>query len=168
MPGSKLVYLLYESWKDLDRVLDGLTEQDATSNFEGSSFAWTCGHVAQTIDAWINVRFQHRPAHSLLGEQRFRFEGTGVAEEWATIRTAERDVRAAAKAYLDPLHDRDLDLVVPYDGSHLHLRKTGLGLRYALIRNIAHHYFHIGEIATKRACLGHDVGDYPGYWEDRL
>src|SRR5437867_11058272 len=108
MPGSKLVYFLCESWKDFDRVLDGLTQRDATRNLDGSSFAWTCGHVAQTVDAWINVRFQSRPAHSLLGEQRFRFGGTGVAEEWAAIRVAQQEVRAAAMAYLDPLHDRDL------------------------------------------------------------
>ena len=30
----------------------------------------------------------------------------------------------------------------------------------------AHHYFHIGEIATKRSRLGQRVGDYPGPLED--
>ena len=30
------------------------------------------------------------------------------------------------------------------------------------MRTISHHYFHIGEIASKRDRLGHQVGDYPG------
>jgi hypothetical protein len=29
-------------------------------------------------------------------------------------------------------------------------------------RFIAHAYFHIGEVASKRDMLGHEAGDYPG------
>jgi hypothetical protein len=35
-------------------------------------------------------------------------------------------------------------------------------LRYTLLRVLAHHYFHIGELASKRAAAGTSVGDYPG------
>ncbi len=31
---------------------------------------------------------------------------------------------------------------------------------------LTHHYFHIGEIATKRSRLGQQVGDYPGPLEE--
>ena len=55
---------------------------------------------------------------------------------------------------------------MPYDGSFSRLRETGLPLSYALLRTCAHHYFHIGEIATKRGALGQRVGEYPGLLED--
>ena len=71
-------------------------------------------------------------------------------------------MRAAARAYLEPLSPADLDLTIPYDGSLAHLRERGLNLRYAVLRACAHHYFHTGEIASLRSRLGHDAGDYPG------
>jgi hypothetical protein len=71
-------------------------------------------------------------------------------------------VRATARRYLQSRTEDDLDFVLPYDGSMLVLRDKGLSLQHALLRICAHHYFHIGEIATKRDQLGHQVGDYPG------
>jgi hypothetical protein len=103
------------------------------------------------------------PPHPLIGQPTFRIGGTGTAEEeWPAIQTGVREVRAAAETYLQEVGDTALDHRVPYDGSFAPVRQTGLSLRYALLRISAHHYFHIGEIATKRARLGHDVGDYPG------
>ena len=163
MAKSKLVGLLFESWTDMDRVVKGLTPEDAIEPFDGgSSFAWTSAHVASVVDALVNVRFQGRQRHPLIGQQRFRGGGTGRADDWESIQAGVRDVREAARAYLQDLGDSDLEKSIPYDGSIEHLRKTGLILRYAIMRTISHHYFHIGEIATKRDRLGHDVGDYPG------
>lgn len=104
------------------------------------------------------------PPRPLIGQPTFRIGGTGTAEEeeWPAIQTGVREVRAAAETYLREVGDTALDHRVPYDGSFAPVRQTGLSLRYALLRISAHHYFHIGEIATKRARLGHDVGDYPG------
>lgn len=31
-----------------------------------------------------------------------------------------------------------------------------------------HHYYHLGEIATARKALGHDIGDFPGLVERYL
>ncbi len=162
MPNSKLVGLLLDAWEDCDRVLSGLTPDEAVRAAGGSSFAWTAAHVANQVDAWINVRFQDLSPHPLIGEQRFRVGGSGRADDWPAVRAAVRQVREAAGAYLERLSDADLDLTIPYDGSFTHLRATGLNLRYALLRACAHHYFHIGEIAAKRAVLGHHPGDYPG------
>jgi hypothetical protein len=128
----------------------------------GSSFAWTAAHVANQVDAWLNVRFQRRDPHPLIGQQRFRFGGTGAADGWLQIQAGVREVRDTARAYLEPLADGDLDIVIPYDGTFERLRAAGLPLRYALLRTCAHHYYHIGEIATKRSGLGQEVGDYPG------
>jgi hypothetical protein len=167
MPSSKLVGLLFEAWKDVDRVLADLEAEEAVRAPDGgSSFAWTAAHVANQVDAWINVRFQPRAPHELIGQSRFRVGGTGAADDWQAIQAGAQEVRDAARSYLEGLSESDLDLVIPYDGSLEHLRESGLSLRYALLRICAHHYFHIGEIATKRSALGQRVGDYPGLLED--
>jgi hypothetical protein len=169
MARSKFVGMLFDAWDDLDRVLAGLTAGDAVATVAGeSSFAWTVGHLANQLDAWTNVRFQPLAPHPLISEQRFRIGGPGVVEDWEGVRAGALEVREAARVYLAPLTDGDLDLVIPYDGSFANLRERGLPLRYALARTITHHYFHIGEIATKRARLGHEVGDYPGRLEESL
>jgi DinB superfamily len=160
---SKLVGLLFEAWNDLDRVITNLTPEEMVSNVPGgSSFAWTVAHTTDTMDAWINVRFQGLPPHPVLSQRHFRFGGSGIAEDWPAIEQGIREVRGAARIYLQDKEEKDLELTIPYDGSRLFLHERGLNLRHALLRNCAHHYFHIGEIATKRDRLGHKVGDYPG------
>ncbi len=167
MPHSKLVGLLLEAWKDMDRVLADLDPEEAVRPLDGgSSIAWTAAHVANQVDDWINVRFQRRAPHQLIGQARFRAGGTGAADDWQAIRAGVQEVRGAARTYLEGLNESDLELVIPYDGSFSRLRETGLPLRYALLRTCAHHYFHIGEIATKRSALGQRVGEYPGLLED--
>jgi hypothetical protein len=161
--GNKLVGLLFDAWDDLDRALAELDPGDAVRPVDGgSSFAWTAAHVANQLDAWINVRFQRRDPHALISQDRFRFGGSGEADGWDAILAAIGEVRQAARPYLEGLTEDDLDPVIPYDGSVRHLRAAGLSLHYALLRICAHHYFHIGEVATKRVALGHNVGDYPG------
>jgi hypothetical protein len=110
----------------------------------------------------ISVRFRKQDSHELIAQERFRFGGTGVAEDWPAIQAGVSEVRDAVLRYLNNVSDQDLEVIVPYDGSISYLRETGLGLRYALFRIITHHYFHIGEISTKRDRIGHQVGDYPG------
>jgi hypothetical protein len=162
MTESNLPNLLLDAFDDLDRVLHNLSSEDAVRHVDGSSFAWTVAHLANQVDAWTNVRIQGLDPHPLISQQRFRFGGPGEAEDWDAIQTGVVEVRAAATAYLDRVTDADLNRVHPYEGSVESLKDTGITLRYALSRTIAHHYFHIGEIASKRDRLGHSVGDYPG------
>ncbi len=163
MTESKLVGLLFDSWDDLDRVIAGLDPEEAVASADGgSSFAWTVAQLASQVDGSINVRFQKRDPHQLIGQGRFRAGGSGAAQEWQAIQAAVREVRKSAQAYLEGMDDGDLNLVIPYEGSFALLRETGISLRHALMRSCAHHYFHIGEIAAKRNLLGHEVGDYPG------
>jgi hypothetical protein len=167
VPRSKLVGLLFEAWKDIDRALADLDPEEAVRPLDGgSTFAWTVAHVANQVDAFINVRFQRRAPHEFVGQARFRVGGTGAADDWRAIQAGVQEVRDAARRYLEGLNEGDLDLAVPYDGSLSPLRESGLSLRYALLRICAHHYFHIGEIATKRGALGQRVGEYPGLLED--
>lgn len=158
---DKLGALLFDAWDDLDRAYEGLSIEDAVNHADGSSFAWTLAHTTNTVD-WINVRIRGLDPHPLLGQGRFRFGGGGVADDWDDICAAVGEVRAALRPYLESVSAADLDRVHPYEGSIARLRETGLTLRYALSRVIAHHYFHLGEVASKRDRLGHSVGDFPG------
>ena len=160
---SKLVGLVFEAWDDLDRVTAGLDDQTMMDRSEGgSAFGWTIGHVTTMIDAWINVRFAGHSPHPLLSPDQFRLGASGIADNWPAIAIAVADVRRVARAYLADLDESALDQTVPYDGSFVVLREPGLTLRYALLRIAAHHYYHIGEIASKRDRRGDRVGDYPG------
>ncbi len=93
----------------------------------------------------------------------FRAGGSGDAENWPSILTAVKEVRGAARQFLDTAQETDLDRVIPYDGSIKFLHETGLPLRYALMRIVAHHYIHLGEISTIRSLLGHEVYEGPDW-----
>lgn len=165
----KLAALLFDAWDDLDRSIAGLSAAEATSlQDEGSSFAWTVAHLANQLDTWTNVRFAGLEPHPLIGEARFRVGGPGHADDWPAIESAAREIRERARKYLTSVTEDDLDRSIPYDGSFKPLHKTGITLRYALHRTVAHHYFHIGEIAAKRDWLGHSPGDYPGLMSNSL
>jgi len=158
-----LVGALFDAWDELDLVLDGVTPDDMITPWgDGSAFAWTYGHVANSSDAWTNVRFQGRAPHPVIGVRNFRYGGDGRAGDWAAIAAGAREVRALARAYLRDRADADLDLLIPYDGHVDALRATGLSLRHAVTVDLIHHHYHIGEIATKRAQLGHAVPHLPG------
>jgi hypothetical protein len=162
-----VVGAVFDAWDDLDRALDGLGPAEALLRWEdgaGSSFAWTLAHVTELIDSWINVRFQGLPAHPLISLPPFRAGGDGVANDWPAVRTAVAEVRAHAAAYLAPLTEEALAQAIPYAGSVRGVREHGhLPLRYALLRIVAHHYLHIGEIELKRRQLARPtVGDFPG------
>ena len=162
-PRSKLVALLFDAWTDMDRVVDGLTSEIAIGTLAGgSSFAWTVAHVANVLDATTNVRFRKVVPHPYIGKAEFRFDGTGTADDWDAVLKGAGEVQESARIYLSDLFDEDLDQTVPYDGSLSHLLGKDISLQYSIFRSIAHHYFHIGEIAAKRDCLGHLLGDYPG------
>src|SRR3990172_5469069 len=109
MAQSKLVGLVFESWNDIDRVLENLLPSEALLRLdEGSSFAWTLAHVTNQVDTWINVRFQGQPPHALIGQQRFRIGGTGVAENWPAILEGAAEVRDKARNYLQSMAEDEL------------------------------------------------------------
>ena len=161
---SKLVALMYESWAQLDRAIEGLTSEEITARHDvGSSVAWTVGHVTTMVDSWINVRFQRLPADPMISQADFRVGGSGEAEDWPAISDAVNEVREAARRFLDTQEDSDLDRVIPYDGSIPFLHSIGLPLSYAVMRITAHHFMHAGEIETIRSHLGRPVHDSPDW-----
>lgn len=156
--GSALIGALFDAWDELDLVVSGLADKAMVEPwFEGSAFGWTCGHVANSVDAWLNVRFQRLPPHSIIGDHHFRFGGDGRITDWPMVRQGVAAVHEQTRQFLVPLADAELDCVIPYDGSIVELRPAGLSLRHAVTVNLVHCHYHIGEIATKRAQLGHAV-----------
>ena len=164
MPKSKLVGLVFDSWDDLDRVLDKLQIQQAIESPNGeSSFSWTLAHLTEQVDRWVNVIAQNMLPHPDLGKKEFRFGGTGISQDWQLINQASQEVRAAAISYLDNLSDNDLESIVLNDNDpSAKPERKRIKLYSVILRIISHYYFHIGEIAAKRDRIGHSVGDYPG------
>jgi hypothetical protein len=165
MPKSKLVALLYNTWEDADRVFAGLSDADALERYEGGScFAWTLFHVTVGMDFFINAVLRGRRVHPTLASAYERFGSSGDADDWPGIQAAVKDVREETRSYLDGLTDEELQQTkVPA------VRQwPESALQYIVFRQIAHHYFHIGEVATKRTRLGHDMGDYPGTLADAM
>ncbi len=160
---NPLVGAFFDAWDDLDLVLGGVTHAEMVQPWGGgSAFAWTYGHVANSIDAWLDVRFQRLAPHPVIGDRDLRFGGSGRAGDWAVIARGAREVRAATRRYLRGVGEPDLDHVLPSDGSLVALRATGLSLRHAITVNLVHHHYHIGESATKRTPLGHIVPHLSG------
>ena len=166
MERSGVAGLVLEAWNDFDRVVDGIDDHDASTQLEGqSSIAWALGHVTEHVDRLVNVTLQEQERHPLLGADRFRMGSAGAAEDWTAIRAAVREVREAARPYLEGVTDRDLDTRHDFPG-RIGSQLGPLTLRYALLRIGAHHYFHIGVVACQRDRMGHSVGDYPGLMKD--
>ena len=155
-----LVELLYQSWRDLDEAISGLTSADAESRYEElSRIAWTVGHVTQQVDSWFNVRFQGESPHPVLSDPMFHTGASGESAPWPEVLAGVEEVRRRARAFLDGLAPADLDRTVAYDGGIEYLRPGGLRLGYALVRTAAHHFLHAGEILTIRSLLGHELED---------
>lgn len=154
--------LLFSAWLDLDEAVADVTPEDMLRQLAGgSSFAWTLAHVTHAVDSWINVRFQGLPPQPLVHEPHFRVGGDGQAEDWPAIQAAVAEVRTRARPYLESLTDNDLARVLPYEGGYAAFREFGIQLRAALIQNATHHYFHLGELVTKREWLGYPATYFP-------
>src|SRR5687768_4098565 len=110
MARSKLVGFVFEAWADIDRVTAGLINTQAVVSLDGgSTFAWTYGHVANQLDAWINVRFTYRTSHPVIGRPHFRMGADGVVNDWSTVHGAVGEVRECARGYLEGLTEDALD-----------------------------------------------------------
>jgi hypothetical protein len=164
MPDN-LALLVYQAWSDLDQAIAGLTPEQAAERDGQSAVAWTVGHVSQQVDSWLNMRLQGLPRHPLLADPRFA-TGTGGdwTGDWPALLAAVAEVRATARRFLDAEPAPPLDLRVPYDGAIVFLREHGLSLRHALMSIAAHHFTHVGEIATLRSQRGHNLPAGRGDW----
>ena len=153
---DRLALFVYETWKNLDDSVEGLTRQEATiRHFGGSSIAWTIGHVDTMVDSWLNVNFQGLAPHPFISGGQFLPGSSGECDDWEGVLNATSEIRRKARSFLDS--EPYVDQVIPYSGSIEFLRETGLRLSYALLRIAYHHLVHVGEIVTIRSRLGHDT-----------
>src|SRR5688572_22904380 len=163
---SRLALELFDMWKDVDRAFADLSEADALERHGGgSAFAWTLVHIAGFEDGQINVRTRGRDRHPVLLDQFERFRETpGTADEWAKIQDAVREMRTELRTYLEGLSEDDIAAMM----APATARTGEQPLIYLLWRDIAHTYYHLGEVAAKRDQLGQRTGDYPSTWEGAL
>jgi hypothetical protein len=158
--------MVLEAWSDIDRATAGLSSEDAERRIgTASPISWSVAHCTNQLDNFVNVTFQGRERNQFIADERFRFGSAGEPADWSQVQAAVAEVRDAARPYLEGLTEAELERQLPYKGSMSFLRERGINVRYALIRIALHHYFHIGEIASARNSLGHEVGDYPGRLE---
>lgn len=163
---SKLAGAIFDVWRDTDRAFEGLTEADALERHGGgSSFAWTLLHIVGYEDGNLNVRIRGKERHPVLLDQFNRFrESPGSADNWDQIQQAVRDHREELRGWLESLSEDEMaSMTAPATA-----RQPEQPLTYILWRDIAHAYYHIGEVAAKREQIGERTGDYPSAWEHAL
>jgi hypothetical protein len=154
------VGLLLESMNDLRLAIDGLPDDVATARHDGaSSIAWTAAHVTQGLDSLVLYRFTGRQRDPMLNDAALGAGGTGTVDDWPVLRGKIAEIQSVASDYLDGITEADLGRTVPYDGSILSLRPTGINLEYSLLRVAAHHFTHAGEIAALRSAMGLPLAD---------
>ncbi len=158
---SLLTALLLDALDDLERSLAGLATADAERIIPGSSsLSCTIGHVAQHLDSWVNDALAGHPQNSCLASE-FRRDGTGKSADWETVRLALSEVIGKARSFLAQASEVSLSRSSLYAGSVGALQGKFVTGNYRLGRLIAHIYYHIGEITTVRAGMGHQVVDFP-------
>lgn len=160
-PGG-LVRMLFEAWNDLDRAYAEMTEAEATARPDGaSSFGWTLSHLAMFPDLVVNVLLGGGEPHPTFAREREEHGFSGDCGDWAAIAEAAREARASVEAALGGMSNADLaETVVPGWAGF-----PSTTLRYLVYRMIAHMYYHIGEVATRRGRGDDFPGDLAGVLE---
>ena len=150
-----LVPMLLEAWDDLDRAYAEMTEEEATARPDGgSAFGWTLYHLAMFPDLIVSVVLGGGEPHPTFVRAREEHGFSGDCGDWPAIAEAAREVRAKVETALEGMTDADLaETVVPGWGDF-----PSTTLRYLVLRMVAHMYYHIGEVATRRG----RGDDYPG------
>lgn len=160
---NKTIGLLASAWEDWDTLVAAVSGDELLARGPGaSSVGWTLAHVSNQLDGWINVRFQQHAANDVIGAAEYSIGGSGDSPDSAALLTAVQRTRSEAWRFLNDVEEQGLDARIPYDGSMVHLRQSGLVLRHAVLRIAAHHYLHLGEAATELARHGVGLPDLPG------
>ena len=163
MPGDQtLVPMLFDAWDDLDRAYAEMTAEEATARpDDASAFGWTLRHLLGGFDFFVNDVMRGGAMHPTFAAEHAQYEFSGECGDWEAIAVAAREVRAEAEAFLRGMSDTDLAATtVPAWGPF-----PATTLRYLVYRMIAHTYYHIGEVATRRGRGDDFPGDLAGVLE---
>lgn len=160
---SALAALLLDALDDLERSLEGLDAPEAENRLPGfSSISWTTAHVARTIDFWVISGIPGWVRNSYLASNEFGFGGTGEGVAWDAVCRALSEVLGKTRSFLETVGEDNLARESIYQGNIYGLKGKIIKQGYWLARAVAHIYYHIGEITTVRAAMGHKVAGFPG------
>lgn len=150
-----LVPLLFDAWDDLDRAYAGMTAEEATARPDGASaFGWTLRHLIGGLDFYLNEVTRGGAMHPTFAREHAEHEFSGDCGDWEAIAKAAREVRTELEGFLGAMSDAELAAtVVPAWGPF-----PATTMRYLVLRTVAHTYYHIGEVATRRG----KEEDFPG------
>ena len=146
-----LVTQLRFARSELIRCLDGVSKQDGIKSIPPMNcISWIIGHLAgQEQYLWVQMAQGKVVAPNLNEITGFGKPAStpDLDQMWATWRA----ITFAADRYLDSLSEEDLDQHLEWKGKPF---REDIGK--ALMRNIFHYWFHIGEAHAIRQTLGHE------------
>ncbi|MDR7486874.1 MAG: DinB family protein [Armatimonadota bacterium] len=130
----------------LERVLDGVTDEDAAARPSGlTPIAWQVGHLG-LVDA-LAVRRSGAAIEIPEGYDEVFSAGTGGAERFPPLAELRAFARAAHQGLVTLAREAPLDRPIPDVRAY-----TTVGQALAFL--LYHRGYHIGKMATLRALLG--------------
>ncbi len=155
-----LVRYIWHVRRELERVLDGISEADLNrevhlNDDSGSinSIAWMIGHLAMQEQAyWLLFTGNE------LVDKNLKVYGGKVedAKDFAELFELWKKITEQSNAWLETATPKDLENT---------FEKARENTGSLMTRVIGHYYFHIGQIATIRKLLGYDVPSFVGSQE---
>ncbi|MFN8592285.1 MAG: DinB family protein [Thermomicrobiales bacterium] len=148
--------------REFRRGLVGISDEEARRRFlPMNCISWNIGHLA-----WQEQRYWLRYPQGLLllpeVDRQFAYGAPASTPPLADAWRAWETITAAADPWLDAVTTQTLLAEATRDG-----QLTGFTIGSRLLRMLYHYWFHIGENAAIRQCLGHtDLPDFVGDIED--
>ena len=157
-----LASLFIDTLDDLERSLDGLGPEDAEKQLPNAkSISQIVAHIAHWVDSWVNASMGSLDRNHYLACV-WHPNWQKMAPRWQEVRAASSEVFDRARGVLSNMGEQELAQASLYEGSQAGIRGKHITGNYRLGRIVAHTYYHIADITTIRARLGHKVEDFPG------
>lgn len=157
-----LVEQLRFARSEFRRGLAGVTDEEAQRRFlPMNCLSWNIGHLAsQEQRYWLLYAQGELPLPEI--DRAFWYGAPASTPPLADMWWAWETITAAADPWLDGLTTETLLSRVTRDG-----RLTEITLGSMLLRTIYHYWYHTGENAAIRQCLGHTgLPDFVGNIDD--
>jgi hypothetical protein len=157
-----LVEQLRFARSEFRRGLEGISDEDARRRvLPMNCISWNIGHLA-----WQEQRYWLRDVqgHLLLPEvdRAYRYGAPASTPPLAEAWQAWEAIAAAADPWLDSLTTETLLAAARRED-----KPTGFNVGSRLLRMLYHYWYHTGENAAIRQCLGHtNLPDFVGDIED--
>jgi hypothetical protein len=153
-----LVTQLRFARSELMRCLEGVSAEDACRRIEPTNcLSWIVGHLAsQEHYLWVQKAQGQNIAPDLYKLVGFRQPAS--TPPWDEMLSLWDAITTSADRYLDALTPEVLRSHLVWQGE-----QTSEDVGTSLLRNIYHHWFHLGEAHAVRQMLGHrDLPQFVG------